>query len=166
MEDYLETIFELERENKHALVKDIAQRMNVKLPTVTSMLGNLQKRDLVDHEKYNHVKLTRKGKKIAKEIYRSHTMIKKFLMDVLNIDATTANEDACKMEHAVSSETLERIVKFMEFIDSCPRGGSEWLQHFDNYYREGRSDEECLERMKDFEKQYSTEIKKIEDKLK
>jgi DtxR family Mn-dependent transcriptional regulator len=165
MEDYLETIFELESDNEYVRVKDIAHKMNVKLPTVTSMLNTLQKRSLVSHEKYDHVELTRKGRKIAKEIYRSHTMIKKFLMDVLNIDANTADEDACKMEHAVSSETLERIVTFMEFIEECPRGGSDWLKNFDRYHKHGRSDEKCLERMKDFEKQYSAEIKKIENKL-
>ncbi|MBN2688461.1 MAG: metal-dependent transcriptional regulator [Deltaproteobacteria bacterium] len=165
MEDYLETIFELESDNEYVRVKDIAHKMNVKLPTVTSMLNSLQKRSLVSHEKYDHVELTRKGRKIAKEVYRSHTMIKKFLMDVLNIDAKTADEDACKMEHAVSSETLERIVTFMEFIEECPRGGSDWLKNFDRYHKHGRSDEKCLERMKDFEKQYSAEIKKIENKL-
>ena len=166
MEDYLETILELERENNHVLVKDIARSMDVKLPTVTSMLNTLQKRNLVSHEKYNHVELTGKGRKVAKEIYRSHTMIKKFLMDILNIDAKTADEDACKMEHAISSETLERIVKFMEFVEECPRGGSDWLQNFAQYHRYGRSDEECLERMKDFEKQYGAQIEKIENKLK
>lgn len=166
MEDYLETIFELERDKKYARVKDIAQKMNVKLPTVTSMLNNLQKRDLVSHEKYDHVELTRKGREVAREVYRSHTMIKKFLMDILKIDAKTADEDACKMEHAVSSETLERIVKFMEFIEECPRGGSDWLQNFVHYHQHGRSDEKCLERMKDFDKKYGAEIKKIENKLK
>jgi DtxR family Mn-dependent transcriptional regulator len=166
MEDYLESILELEKENKHAFVKDIAQRMNVKLPTVTSMLNTLQKRDLVIHEKYNHVELTQKGRKIAKEIHRSHTIIRKFLMHVLSIDAHTADEDACRMEHAVSSRTLERLVKFMEFIEECPRGGSDWLQNFDKYRKHGCSDEKCLEQMKNFEKKYVAEIKKIEDKLK
>jgi DtxR family Mn-dependent transcriptional regulator len=165
MEDYLETIFELESGDRHVRVKDIAQKMNVKLPTVTSMLNTLQNRNLVSHEKYDHVELTRKGRKVAKEIYRSHTMIKKFLMDILNIDAKTADEDACKMEHAVSAETLERIVKFMEFIEECPRGGSDWIENFARYHKHGRSEEKCLEHMKDFEKQYSAEIKKIEDKL-
>lgn len=166
MEDYLESILELEKSNKYVRVKDIAQKMHVKLPTVTSMLHTLQKRDLVSHEKYDHVELTRKGRKVAKDIYRRHTMLKKFLTDILNIDAEIADEDACKMEHAVSPGTMERIVKFMEFIEACPRGGSGWLKNFDNYHRDGHSDEKCLERMRDFEKQYSAEIEKLENKLK
>ena len=165
MEDYLERILELEKEKHQARVKDIAQKMHVRLPTVTSMLHTLQKRDLVRHEKYDHVELTARGRAVAEDIYRRHTLLKKFLMDILNIDAKTADEDACKMEHAVSADTLERIATFMGFIESCPRCGSDWLQHFDDYQRHGHSDEKCLKRMKDFEKHYSGEMNKLEKRL-
>ena len=83
-----------------------------------------------------------------------------------SVDATTAEEDACKMEHAVSPVTLERFVMFMEFTESCPRGGSDWLQNFDEYIKHGRNENKCLKRMKDFERQYSTEIRKLENKVK
>jgi len=49
MEDYLEAIFDLDRERKTVRVKDIARRMNVKMPTVTSMLKNLNDRGLVNY---------------------------------------------------------------------------------------------------------------------
>jgi DtxR family Mn-dependent transcriptional regulator len=166
MEDYLESILELEQSKQYARVKDIAQKMHVKLPTVTSMLNTLQKRSLVSHGKYEYVTLTRKGREIASEILRRHTILKKFLTDILNIDAATADEDACRMEHAVSPDTLERIVKFMEFIEACPRGGVDLLKNFDSYSRHEHSDEKRLEQMKNFEKQYSAEIKKLEKKMK
>ena len=166
MEDYLETIFNLEKNKKIVRVKDIAQKMDVKLPTVTSMLNNLVERGLINHEKYEYVELTREGKRIAKDVYRRHVIFRDFLTGILNVDAKTAEEDACKMEHVVSPLTLERFVKFMEFVKSCPRGGSDWLLHFDEYQKHGRDEDKCLERMKHFEKQYGAEIKKLEDEVK
>ncbi len=110
MEDYLETIFNLEKSKKVVRVKDIAKEMEVKLPTVTSMMNTLSQRGLVNHEKYEYVELTAKGKRIAKDVYRRHVILRDFLTDILNIDKETAEEDACKMEHAVSPVTLERVV--------------------------------------------------------
>ncbi|MEA3486516.1 MAG: iron dependent repressor, metal binding and dimerization domain protein, partial [Thermodesulfobacteriota bacterium] len=108
---------------------------------------------------------TKEGKRLAKDVYRRHVIFRDFLTGILNVDATTAEEDACKMEHAVSPVTLERFVKFMEFVKSCPRGGSDWLLHFDNYMRRGRDDAECLKKMKGFVGRYKSEIKKLEDEM-
>ena len=166
IEDYLETILNLEKNKKFVRVKDIAQKMEVKLPTVTSMLNNLVERGLINHEKYEYVELTKEGKRIAKNVYRRHVIFRDFLTGILNVDATTAEKDACKMEHVVSPVTLDRFVKFMKFIEACPRGGSDWLQNFDEYIKHGRNEDECLERMKHFEKQYGEEVKKLEDKIK
>ena len=165
MEDYLETVLNLEKDKKFVRVKDIAQKMDVKLPTVTSMLNNLVERGLINHEKYEYVELTKKGNHIAKDIYRRHVIFRDFLTGILNIDPKTAEEDACKMEHVVSPVTLERFVKFMEFVESCPRGGADWLLHFDNYMRRGRDDAECLKKMKGFVGRYKSEIKKLEDEM-
>lgn len=164
MEDYLESILQLDMEKKHVRVKDIAAKMQVKMPTVTSMLENLKGRNLVNHEKYEYVALTRKGRKIARDVYNRHTVLKKFLTDILIIDPKTAEEDACRMEHTVSPVTMERFVKFVEFIETCPRGGSDWLHRFDQYQKHGRDEARCLEQMKVFEERFDAEVKRLEDK--
>ena len=164
MEDYLEAIFNLEKDKKAVRVKDIAEKMSVKLPTVTSMLNTLVKRDLIYHEKYEYVELTAEGEHIAKDVWRRHVIFRDFLTGILNIDEKTADEDACKMEHTVRPATLERFVKFMEFIQNCPRGGSDWLQHFDEYRQHGRINGECLRRMRDFAREYSAKIEELERK--
>jgi DtxR family Mn-dependent transcriptional regulator len=151
MEDYLEALFLLEKELKAVRVKDIAKRMGVKLPTVTSMLNTLARRGLVNHEKYEYVELTDKGSEIAEEVDRYHRVLRSFLTDVLHVDEKQADEEACKMEHAISADTLDRFVKFMEFIEVCPRGGVGWLEYFNKYCSEGRKDKkECLKHMKEF----------------
>jgi Mn-dependent transcriptional regulator len=166
MEDYLEAILNLAKEKKAVRVKDIARKMVVKLPTVTSMLNTLSRRDLINHEKYEYVELTAKGEHIAKDIYRRHVIFRNFLTGILNIDSKTAEEDACKMEHAVSPVTLEKFVKFMEFVKACPRGGTDWLRYFDEYRQNGSVNGECLERMRDFAKEYDEKIEELENKIK
>ncbi|MEA1970928.1 MAG: metal-dependent transcriptional regulator, partial [Thermodesulfobacteriota bacterium] len=83
IEDYLETILNLEKNKKIVRVKDIAHKMEVKLPTVTSMLNNLVERGLINHEKYEYVELTKEGKRLAKDVYRRHVIFRDFLTGIL-----------------------------------------------------------------------------------
>lgn len=133
LEDYLEIIYELEQINKVARAKDIADKMGVKRGSVTSALKNLGERKLINYEPYNFITLTPAGKKIAKNVAYRHDVIKKFLMQVLQIDEKIAEPTACRMEHTVDKMTLERMVSFFDFIFSCPRAGEDWIQSFVKY---------------------------------
>jgi DtxR family Mn-dependent transcriptional regulator len=146
MEDYLETIFELDRDKKVVRVKDIAHKLGVTMPSVCGMLKSLSDRGLVNYEKYEHVQLTEDGADIGLEIWRRHELIRRFLIDILQIDSETADADACKMEHALSRATLDRLVEFMEFIHLCPRAGENWLNYFAEYRRHGHRPQKCLEK--------------------
>jgi DtxR family Mn-dependent transcriptional regulator len=159
MEDYLEAIFNLSQEKRVVRVKDIAKRLGVKMPTVTNMLKTLSERGMIDYEKYEYLELTGKGSDIGSQVDQRHRTLKAFLTDILQIDQGQADEDACKMEHAVSPTTLERMVEFMAFVEECPRGGMEWLTYFDEYRKHGKSKELCLERMKKFTREYEAKIK-------
>lgn len=143
MEDYLEAIYDLDNEKKVVRVKDIAKRMDVKMPTVTSMLKTLSNRGLVHYEKYEYVELTRSGNDVGKEIRRRHGILLDFLTNILNIDHNTANEDACKMEHALSEATMDSLTDFMAFIQACPRTGESWLHYFKAYRKHGLTPEKC-----------------------
>jgi DtxR family Mn-dependent transcriptional regulator len=150
VEDYLEAIFNLEKDKKAVRVKDIAQKMMVKLPTVTSMLNTLLQKELIRHEKYEYVELTEKGLNVAREVDRRHGILRSFLTDILKMDTGQAEEDACKMEHAISIATLEKLIQFIEFIEMCPRGGKEWLGYFEQYCGGDYRKEKCLKHMGDF----------------
>ncbi len=158
MEDYLEAIFDLDKDKKVVRVKDIAKRMNVKMPTVSSMLKTLNGRGLVNYEKYEYVELTRDGAKVGKEMRRRHEVLRQFLTDILNIRPKTADEEACMMEHALSTATLNRLADFMEFIQICPRTGDSWLQFFEDYRKNGRRPEICQARGADFSCEFSKQV--------
>jgi DtxR family Mn-dependent transcriptional regulator len=82
LEDYLETILDLEKTNKVARVKDIAEKMGVLRGSVTGALKNLAEKKLINYEPYSFITLTRKGATIAREITRRHEVLKDFLHNV------------------------------------------------------------------------------------
>ena len=113
MEDYLRTIHVLEMEGA-VRVKDIARRLSITMPSVSSALKNLERLGFVAHPRYDLVDLTPEGKRVASEISYRHGVIKNFLSEVLGIDENIAERDACGMEHSISPETLESLIDFME----------------------------------------------------
>lgn len=139
MEDYLEAIVVLEKENGVARVKDISRMLNVKPPSVTSAIINLSEKGLVEHELYGYVELTLEGKKAALDVLRRHNVLFCFLAGILNVDPKVALEDACKMEHSVSPQTLENLEKFIEFVkDSSNQGKSGLLKSFTHFLKTGK----------------------------
>ena len=67
------------------------------------------------------------------------------------------------MEHTVSPSTLDRLVEFMEFTQSCPRTGSSWIDNFDEYRLRGQKPEKCLDLMKEFANRFEESIKIMEE---
>lgn len=166
MEDYLELILQLKSENKVVRVRDIAKGMNVKMPSVTSMLNNLAKRELINHEKYEYVELTIDGQKKAEEALRKHTILFSFLTNVLKVNPEQADIDACQMEHAVSPITLKKLVDFVGFIEFCPRAGLDWLEQFQQFCQKGSSREKCEAHMQDFLELYPDRVKTVKKSAK
>ncbi len=135
MEDYLEAIAALKKKGI-ARVKDLAKLLNVKTSSVTSALNTLARSGLVVHERYGYIELTPEGENLAYEVQRRHDMLFKFLTEILKIDPNVAKEDACRMEHSVSHQTLERITKFIKFVETCPHNDRpDWLKNFDSYFK-------------------------------
>jgi DtxR family Mn-dependent transcriptional regulator len=137
LENYLETILDLEQTQKVARAKDIADRLSVQRGSVTGALKNLSEKGYINYAPYSYITLTPKGLKLAKEISFRHAALKEFLLKVLRIDPVTAEETACRMEHAIDKKTIERLVCFIDYIFTCPRAGEEWIESFANYCSAG-----------------------------
>ena len=113
LEDYLEMVHILCLENKGtAHVKDIAERLSVKMPSVNKAMNELKKLDLVIQEPYTGISLSPVGKKTAAKILARHFLLKAMLTK-LGVSEKNANEDACKMEHILSQESLNAIDAFV-----------------------------------------------------
>ena len=150
LEDYLETILNLEHQQKVARVKDIADKLGVLRGTVSSMLKKMAEKNLIHYEPYSFITLTSEGTRIAEEISRRHAVIKDFLQNVLLLDNRKADENACRMEHAMDKEAIDRLVQFIDYIQYCPRTGQDWIEAFVNYFsRNEHQTEDCRECIED-----------------
>jgi len=142
-EDYLEAIFHISEEKMAARAKDIAKYLDVKASSVTGALRILGKHELINYAPYDLITLTDKGRVIAEEIVYRHRALEKFLVKVLGIDREDADAAACKMEHHVPKAIIERLVKYAEYVDHCPRGGVSWESGFGYYCKHGCTDQDC-----------------------
>ena len=125
MEDYLEAIYELTQESqcREVRVTDIAHKLSVKRPSVVGMVKHLVLHRLVINHHYGGVELTAEGERIAREMYERHQVLRRFLEEVLGLDAEVAEEDACRMEHTLSPETIDRFIALEEFREKGPEQG-------------------------------------------
>ncbi|MBE3519572.1 MAG: metal-dependent transcriptional regulator [Firmicutes bacterium] len=114
MEDYLEAILSLMASGQRSVrVTDIAEKLSIAKPSVTQALGVLKEMGLVEQERYGRVYLTAEGMKAAASVSQRHRVLREFLVEVLGVDPSTADKDACQMEHAVSPATMERLVNWL-----------------------------------------------------
>ncbi len=114
-EDYLETILMIEREQDESGVRitDIAKKLGVTKPSVIRSIKNLASEGFVTQESYGDIYLTEKGRLKAGQVLGRHKVIRTFLEEILGVDPEQADADACKIEHVVSSETMEKLSSFI-----------------------------------------------------
>ena len=112
-EDYLEAILALEAAGRPVRVRDLALRLGVSRPSVVSALAVLSGKAMVVHERYGGVELTAAGRSAAGEVSRRHQLVSSFLRDVLGVSERVADADACRIEHALSAETVDRLMALM-----------------------------------------------------
>lgn len=126
VEDYLEVVYELIQTKGYARSSDIAQRLKIKAPSVTSMLQKLHEMGLITYERYRGLTLTEKGEQMARFIQQKHLAITRFL-HVLGVSEKIAKLDAEGIEHHVHKETVNRIKRFVDFVIKHPS----WFKAFE-----------------------------------
>ncbi len=113
LQDYLEVILNLLQEKRTARVTDIADRLDIAKPSVIQALAVLKEKGLITQDRYGPVELTEEGRRYALKIRHRHKIIYGFLTQVLGVSPRAAEEDACLIEHDLSSETFEKLLDFM-----------------------------------------------------
>ncbi|MGB9832926.1 MAG: metal-dependent transcriptional regulator [Caldisericum exile] len=117
MEDYLEAIYVIQESKGYARIKDIAEFLSVKLPSVSEIIKKLQEKNLIEHTPYGGIKLTEIGKSIGKNVWEKHKTLYRFLKDYLKVDDDTAFREACLIEHSVSQKTILKLQEFLKNLD-------------------------------------------------
>jgi len=114
LEDYLEAIYWLSREHKVARVGQISEKLAVGKSSVTAALKLLAERGLVHYDPYQYISLTKAGARLALDIVWRHDVLKRFFVEILGVEEKLAGETACKMEHHIDREVLDRLLKFVQ----------------------------------------------------
>ncbi len=116
LQQYLETVYLLQQQRRVARVKEIAAQMGVQMPSVTGALKSLKEKGLIEHEKNSFVTLTTEGTRIAQQLQRVHSVLQCFLENVLMVESEKAERFALNMEHALDSETAERLCNSIKYF--------------------------------------------------
>jgi len=113
LEDYLETIAKIDQ-GEGVRITDIAEALGVAKPSASKAILTLKEKLLVTQNHYGPVKLTAEGQIEAAIVIKKHATVKFFLQGFLGIDESTAEQDACLIEHALSPQTLSSLLEFLD----------------------------------------------------
>ncbi|WP_313342397.1 metal-dependent transcriptional regulator [Sedimentibacter sp.] len=109
-EMYLETILVLSKKNHQVRSIDIANELDYAKPSVSVAMKNLRENGYIEMDSDLYITLTEKGRAIAEAMYERHTLLSEWLI-FLGVDEKIATQDACRIEHVLSSESFEAIKK-------------------------------------------------------
>ncbi len=110
---YLETIYVLSKKGGSVRSIDVAEEMNYSKPSVSRAVGLLKSGGYLTVEPDGSLVLTGEGRAAAQRVFERHTVLSRFL-SLIGVNEDIASEDACKMEHVISDETIFAIKKFIE----------------------------------------------------
>ncbi len=112
-EDYLETILILRQEKGTVRSIDVAQRMGYSKPSVSRAMSILRADGYIEMERSGAITLTAEGERVALTMYERHRLLTQWLVS-LGVSPEVAASDACRMEHALSTQTFECIKKYVD----------------------------------------------------
>lgn len=116
-ENYLETIFLLQRENGKVRSVDVARTLGYSKPSVSRAMGLLKKQGMIEMVSGEGIRLTKEGMQNAKNMVDKHETITQFLMMTTDVDAETAQEDAARMRYFINDKTYAGIRNFIKQVE-------------------------------------------------
>ena len=115
-EEYLKTMYLLQKQNGNIRVTDIANKMNCTKPSVNKALNNLKEEKLVKYETYGIIELTDEGNALAQKILEAYDIVYLFLKDVLDLNEKEAKDEAEKIKFVTTDETINKLAKYVHNV--------------------------------------------------
>ena len=116
LEEYLKTMYVLQKQNGNIRVTDIAEKMECSKPSVNKAINNLKEHKLVNYESYGTIELTEEGTNLAKKILEAYDITYLFFKDVLNLDQKQAEEEAEKIKLSISDNTINELARYVHKV--------------------------------------------------
>lgn len=121
-ENYLKALFHLSVGNPEVSVLDLSKSLDIKMPTVNSMVKKLASKGLVSYEKYKPLRLTEEGRRSAGLIIRKHRLVEMFLVEKLGFGWDEVHEVAEQLEHIQSPKLFQKIDEILNHPETDPHG--------------------------------------------
>lgn len=121
-ENYLKALFHLQNEEGEVGVNELSKALDVKMPTVNSMVKKLAEKSLLFYESYKPVRLTDKGKRVAASIIRKHRLTEMYLVERMGFAWDEVHEIAEQMEHIDSPKFFQKMDELLGFPSFDPHG--------------------------------------------
>lgn len=123
VEDYLKTIYELERSTgAAAATNELADRLGVAPASVTGMVRRLAEQGLLEYERYRGMRLTADGRAVALRTIRRHRILETFLARALDMPWDSVHAEAERLEHAASDALIDRMATWLGDPTADPHG--------------------------------------------
>ncbi len=119
---YLEALYYMWSEGEPSRSARLADWLGVSRPTVTVALRRMTRDGMVRMNSRKEIELTAAGRNAAESIVRRHRIMERWLTDVLGLDWVTADEEAARLEHAVSEKVEQRLYEALGRPRTCPHG--------------------------------------------
>ncbi len=116
LEEYLKTMYILQKKNGNIRVTDIAEEMNCSKPSVNKAINNLKENKLINYESYGKIELTSEGINLAKKILETYDIVFLFLKDVLGIEPEKAEQEAEKLKLSMEDQTINKLAKYVHEV--------------------------------------------------
>lgn len=113
LEEYVKTMYVLQKQNDEIRVTDIAKKMNCSKPSVTKAINNLKDNNLIKYEAYGKIELTKEAENIAKKVLEAYDIVYIFLKEVLGLEEDDAKEEAEKIKLTASDITLNSLARYV-----------------------------------------------------
>jgi len=121
-ENYLKALYHLVNENDEVSVNDLSRQLNIKMPSVNSMIKKFADKNWVKYESYKPIKLTESGKKEASLIVRKHRLTEMFLVEKMGFGWENVHEIAEQLEHIHSDIFFDKMDEILNYPKVDPHG--------------------------------------------
>lgn len=112
LEDYLECVYNRISTNGFVKAVEISKELNVSRASVTEALNKLAQKKYINYGRYEMISMTDSGIKKAKEIINKHNVLQTFFDEILGVGKEEAAQTACRIEHIISENILEKLSEF------------------------------------------------------
>ncbi len=116
LEEYLKTMYVLNKQNGRVRVTDIAKKMNCTKASVNKAIHNLKNNGLLNYEAYGTIELTQAGENLAKKTLEAYDIVYLFLKDVLNLQTENAQKEAEKIKSVITDQTTNQLAKYIHKV--------------------------------------------------